>query len=628
MNLLRDAILAGLAYGAAVTIVDLGIGTYNFLQVGLPSFPGTMALAVTLEVLLGVALSLPAAPLLEQPRGRLLHLLAMTAGWLALSWWAAVDRAIIPMWATPGIGGMLLVLLSWPIARWSERLPGAVAATILIGLVNGPAAYQEATDKKHTSGGEAPVAARDEAVPAAPDVVVVVMDTVRASSMSAYGYALPTTPVFDALAKDGALFLDATSPSTWSLPSHASLFTGLYPSVHGADSDHRYLDEGHPTLAQILAEAGFDTLAFTANPWISDHLGLTRGFAWSDEAWRRAASGKAFFFIFRLLDRMGFGEDDKGGDVVASDFEQWSAKRPEDARPAFVFLNFLEAHFPHHQLPQEYLQRFTRRSTEELHEHSTALFATQFGAALSPEKIAATREPAREMYDAGVLYTDALLGRVVEAIRKRGMLDNTLLVVLADHGELLGEHGEFGHGLTVYEPGIRVPLLLRYPPKIQGARVETPVSTAGVYATVLDVTGIAPHAKVSVGSLLPAVQGRPAGSPVICERASMEGSGQGRTDPLAQGNVRLRTYRAGSHKLIQTSAGQSFLFDLLSDPGEERNLAELQPQKLQEITAELDTWRTALGIPAIDAAPSERKPAPEELDPAAKERLRALGYVE
>ncbi|HYB99001.1 MAG TPA: sulfatase [Candidatus Limnocylindrales bacterium] len=628
MNTARRAAIAGLAFGAAATIVDLGIGTYNFLQVGLPSFPFTMALAVTLEVSLGVALGLLATPVLALTGRPFLHLLAVTAGWLIVAWWAAVDRAIIPMWATPAVAALLLVLLSRLLTRRAPRLPAAIAAALLITLVAGPPIYQSFTDQKHTSSGPPPQGGGKAQVPDAPDIVVIVMDTVRAASMSAYGYDKPTTPTFDELAKDGALFLDATSPSTWSLPSHASLFTGVYPSVHGADSDHRYLDDTYPTLAQILADIGYDTLAFTANPWISDHLGLTRGFAWSDESWRRASSGRAFFFIFRLLDRLGFGADDKGGALVASNFEQWSAARPRDAAPAFVFLNFLEAHFPHHQLPKEFLSRFTQRSSAELHEHSTALFATQFGAPLPPAQVAATIEPAREMYDAGVLYTDHLLSRVVEAIRKRGMLDSTLLVVLSDHGELLGEHGEFGHGLTLYEPGIRVPLLLRYPRKIQGARVELPVSTAGVHATVLDVVGIPPRSKLSVGSLLPAVEGRVAGTPVICERAAMPDGGGGRTDPLAQGDARMRVYRAGTHKLVQTSSGHAAVFDLSSDPGEQRDLASSQPNKVTEMTAELDTWRAALGIPALDAAGHAGKPVPQDLDPAAKERLRALGYVE
>jgi hypothetical protein len=125
--------------------------------------------------------------------------------------------------------------------------------------------------------------------------------------------------------------------------------------VHG---EHRLLGPQPATLADVLLAAGWDTRCFTANPHISDTFGLTRGFRWSDESWRSGAGG-GFFFAFRLLDRLGLGRDDKGGALVARNFAEWMASRPADDRPTFTFINFLEAHFPHHQLPAPFLFTYT-----------------------------------------------------------------------------------------------------------------------------------------------------------------------------------------------------------------------------------------------------------------------------
>jgi arylsulfatase A-like enzyme len=385
------------------------------------------------------------------------------------------------------------------------------------------------------------------APPGAPDVVLVVLDTVRAQSLSTYGYGRPTAPTLDALAREGALFLDATSPSTWSLPSHASLFTGRFPSSHGAHGEHRFLDDRFPTLAEALAKSGYETLCFTANPWISDGLGLTRGFTYQDESLlAHGGAGRGFSFIHRLLDRFGLQETDKGGALVAESFERWARARPADTeRPAFVFLNFIEAHFPYHQLPHDDLFRFTDLPYATLRSISVALMGQQFGGRGPSLEEAAG--PARDMYDGGIVHSSDVLGRVVEALRARGTLDRTLLVVLADHGEILGERGgHFGHGPTFYQESFGVPLLLRYPPRVPaGARVATPVSTAGVFATVFDLAGLA-------------------------------------APPT-----------------------------LATDPGETRDLAAERPADLARMQARLAAVSAEIALPAIDAPLAEGGGAPE-----------------
>ncbi len=628
LRTLGRGVIAGLGYAVAVAIVDLGFGTWKFTKVGLPALTGSVLTSTAILLALGALLGAVAAPLRSSDaKSGLGHLLAMTAMWLAIAWWAAVDRAVVPMWATPPAAGALMVLLGRVVARRRPALPASVGLLVLATLCFAPRLYQAFHDEDLARNQRPLATAVAAGTPPRPDVVVVVLDTVRAANMSAYGYGLPTTPVFDGLVPDSAFFLDASAPSTWSLPSHASLFTGLYPSVHGAHDEHRVLSAERPTLAGTLAAAGYQTVAFTANPWISDHLGLTRGFEWSDEAWRDGGGGRAFFFSFRLLDKLGFGPDDKGGGEVASHFEDWEASRPANAQPAFAFLNFLEAHFPHHQLPAEFLHHFSSRSDDEQREYSRRLFATQFGPPMSAIDVAETRRPAREMYDAGVAYTDALLGRVVAALRRRGSLERTLLVVLADHGELLGEHGEFGHGLSIFQPTMHVPLLVRLPGVVKSARVAAPVSTAAVFATVLEALSIDAKAPGVVPSLLPVLKGRPGGTPVLSERFAGD-SGKGREHPLLDNSVRLRAYRSGPLKLVETSAGKAFLYDLSADPDEDHDLAAERPEEVARLRRELDTWCAAMGIPGLGAAGAGAGDAAATMDPAARERLKALGYVE
>jgi arylsulfatase A-like enzyme len=466
-------------------------------------------------------------------------------------------------------------------------------------------------------------------------VVVIVLDTVRAENVSTYGYRRPTAPALDALAAEGALFLDATSPSTWSLPSHASLFTGRYPSSHGAHAEHQYLDARFPTLAEALQLGGYETFCITANAWISDGLGLTRGFAWQDESLRsHGGAGRGFSFIHRLLDRLGLQEADKGGGLVASRFEAWARERPADApRPAFVFLNFIEAHFPYHQLPHEALHRFTDLPYGALRKLSLDLLGQQFGGPGRPVKEAA--EPARDMYDGGVVYTSELLSRVVEALRARGTLDRTVLVVLADHGELLGERsGFFGHGPSLYQEAVGVPLVVRYPPQIPaGARIEAPVSTLGVFATVLDLAGLPAPPTLQVGSLAPLARGEngAGGGPILAEqhRAVELGGGSPRAwpDPQMDSSLRYRLLREGSLKLVATSAGGHLLYDLAVDPGETRDVAAERPDDLARMTARLAEVDEQLGLPALDAPLAAGDGAPE-LDEATRAQLRALGYAE
>jgi len=589
--------------------------------------PLFMARIAVLQIGLGVLLGLALAPLLRA--GAIVHLLAMALAWYGLERWVRLDSPLFAMGeiARP-VGGVLLVLIGMWMARARPRLAWGVAAALLLAGLAAPGVFLRVTTPPQPPRAELPPAR-----PGAPNVVLVVLDTVRAGNVSSYGYGRPTSPEIERLAAEGALFLDATSPATWSLPSHASLFTGRYPSSHGAHGEHQYLDARHPTLAQVLERRGYQTFCITANPWISDGLGLTRGFAWQDTSLReQGGAGRGFAFIHRLLDRLGLEESDKGGGLAAASFEAWAGSRPaEGGRPTFVFLNFIEAHFPYHQLPHASLFQFTDRSYGELRGISIDLVGQQFGG--KGRSVEEAGAPARDMYDGGIAYSNQLLHRVVEALRARGTLDQTVLVVLADHGEILGERGGyFGHGPTLYQEAVGVPLLVRYPPRIPaGVRVAQPVSTVGVFATILDLAGIEAPPTLQVGSLVPLARGESAdgGGPILSELHMFRelASEAVRPDPQMKTDRRYRLLREGSFKLVTTSQGESFFYDLASDPGETHDLAAERPDEVLAMRARLAQVQEEIGLPALDA-PIEAAGDEPKLDEATQERLRALGYAD
>lgn len=621
MEWLRRGAWAGLGFGLAAAIGEASFMMLGVFFARLGPAPLLVAQMAALMMLGMTLLGVLAAPLLALPRGRIWHALGLTAIYAGLHQAVRLDSPIsaMPAYAAPPLA-LVVLLAGLGLARWRRALPPVLGVALLGAGCFAPGFYLSLTSPE-----QGRIVELADPPPGAPDVVLIVLDTVRAANVSAYGYERPTTPNFDALAEQGALFLDATSPSTWSLASHASLFTGLFPSSHGAHAESMILRAGIPTLAESLEGAGYETRCFTSNAFISPALGLTRGFRHTDEAWRDGGAGRTFNFAFRLLDLLGFGTQDKGGAAVVESFARWADETPSDGRPNFVFINFIEAHFPYHQLPDAYLERFSESSRSELRALSMELMAAQFGGPAPPEPERAARLAA-DMYDGGILYTDALLGGIVESIRRRGTLDRTLLIVMADHGEMLGEHGSYGHSSALYEPGIHVPLMLRYPPLIPaGTRVETPVSTVGVFATVLDVLGLEPSAPLQVSSLMSPLRGGPPGGPVLSERFA-RGQLSPAEDPVQDPTVRVRIYRRGALKLVETSKGSALLFDLAADPSEDVDLSNTRRNELSRLQRELDTWSAALALPALDA--TIEPGAEPELDPEARERLRALGYVD
>ena len=347
-------------------------------------------------------------------------------------------------------------------------------------------------------------------LPNSPNVMLIVLDTVAAGHLGTYGYERDTSPRLDALASEGAVFVNNFSAAPWTLPSHASIFSGLHPNNHGTGWEKPRLSDGiadveqqarydFHTLAEEMARLGYDTCGVSEKAWLSSASGLTQGFeTYYDYSNPQLIDG---FLLRRVWDRyrhkIGCPAPkpfDKGGSGVVDKALDWLGgnRERDESRPFFLFMNLNEAHDPY-EPPEEFWSAFlpegvdiedtkppTLRSDVLLHRE--VLLGE---AEISDEEMALYEC----LYDAEILYQDGLLGRLFDGLEGMGLKDDTLIIITADHGEEFGEiDGRVGHQLSLSDYLLHVPLIMRYPARIPaGRRVEALSSTVDIFPTILDV---------------------------------------------------------------------------------------------------------------------------------------------
>ena len=398
-----------------------------------------------------------------------------------------------------------------------------------------------------------------------PNVLVLILDTVRASSTSLHGYARATTPQLDRLARDGAMFEWAISPSSWTLPSHAAMFTGHRASTLST-SWRRPLDDTHPTVAEMFRQAGYATGAFVGNPFYTHHeSGIGRGFdvlrdfrrsrlqlLWSTTLgqtpfvdaviWQRTPA--ALITALKAFDLQVPSEpqsDRRWSPEIIGEFLEWQQK--VEPRPFFAFLNLYDAHDPY-EPPREVRNRFSA----------------------SPGK--------QDLYDAGIAYMDDALGRLFDNLRERGLLDRTLIVVTSDHGEQWGEHDLRNHGNSLYLPAVHVPLVMRFPQRIAaGTRVSKAVSLTDLAATLIDIGGIT-GAELPGQSLLRTFEADGASYDAIVVTETEQLDRSTNTKSPAQRGPLASVFR-DSLQFIRNGDGTYQLFDVVNDYAQQRNLLEV-----------------------------------------------------
>jgi arylsulfatase A-like enzyme len=362
-----------------------------------------------------------------------------------------------------------------------RTLPAMIAITILVGAGGtGFRRIREWRRETHTA----------PAAPGAPNVLLVVMDAARAMNMSFYGYSRGTAPNLAAFARQGVLFEWAFAPSSWSLPSHSSFLTGRYPFELNV-AVRVPLNDTYPTLAEVLHRRGYLTAGFVANMgYTARASGLSRGFVHYEDFPPTAsqvagATVLARTALYRTGIRNWFGYYQIPGRKLAgrlsNDFLKWQAKHSE--RPFFTFMNFFDTHAPY-VVPKPFDGRFGTTK-------GAPLLSEQRSIEVNSPQMRAQIQAQIDAYDNLVAYLDHELGRMFAELERRGVLNNTIVIVTADHGEEFGEHGHLGHGAGLNSSELHVPLMIvakdgRAP---AGVRVTRPASLRDLPATVLELTG-------------------------------------------------------------------------------------------------------------------------------------------
>jgi arylsulfatase A-like enzyme len=404
--------------------------------------------------------------------------------------------------------------------------------------------------------------------PARPDIVLVVVDTLRADHLGAYGYKPPTSPQIDTLASRGVIFASAWGAAPWTLPSVMSIVTGRTPSSHRVENDGLRLPSDIPTLPQILKERGYATGGFVSHIYVTAPYGFERGFEKFDDFGLTRPG-------YRLESRF-----EPPADQVTDAALDWL--RRQGGRPVFLMVHYFDAHWPY-----------------EPPEATRDLFPAEYHGALDAtwESLSRFQDPAVPLpddyrafllarYDGEIRFVDAQIGRLVEGIEKAGRSGRTWVVVTADHGEEFKDHRSIGHGRQMYEEVLHVPLVV-VPPRgaLTGApdngadqrpaghKVTTPVSGIDLLPTFAAIAGAPAPAGVEGRSLLPLLRGAVGGAdrPVISETVRL--------------NAYRRAVREGDLKLIHVmDESRSELYDLAADPLEQHDLARARPEDRARLT--------------------------------------------
>jgi arylsulfatase A-like enzyme len=426
---------------------------------------------------------------------------------------------------------------------------------------------------------------------ARPNIVLLVMDTVRADRFTWGGSPRVVAPRLEALAREGTVYRDVTSPAPWTVPAHASLFTGRYPSAHGTDCGALRLPEAETTLAEILRDAGYRTVGYTANPWLGSTYNFQQGFDTWGETWREVAEGSP---------DTGAGLNNQR----IERFLRWYAGNPDARRqPFFLFANYFEAHLPYHP-PEPERGRMLRPGADPARVerlshlgHPDEMRFILGRSDLTPDDLALLGD----LYDGEVAYVDRRLGEVFDWLRETRLLDDTVVVVAADHGENLGEHGMLDHKMSVNATLLRVPLVVRYPRAVPaGVRVDTPVQLHDLFPTLVALAGASvPGGDAVEATPLPRIaggRGRESRQPIVGEFAgppvdflrvmaeAFPGADLSRFDRT------LVSLRQEGDTLIWGSDGRSSLYRHADDPGETNDLAVANPDRVRALTQEVDAW--------------------------------------
>jgi arylsulfatase A-like enzyme len=479
-----------------------------------------------------------------------------------------------------------------------------------------------------------------------PNVLLLVVDALRYDHLSMNGYPRETSPAIDSLARSGITFENAGAQSSWTKPSTATILTGRYPAVHHMNTMASGVPASIELLPEALHRAGYRTALITANNFVTPVFGFGRGV---DEVY--ASNPPRFFQLMlgHVLSRLGewsrlagsvvsalqsieralVGGGTPAGGLRAEGLTRallgWLDRDPAGTQPFFAYIHYMDAHAPYSP-PAPYDTRFMTPEIAALphvtdHPTYTGFLPFEPGRAVSADSLSSMIA----LYDGGIRYLDDQLARLFEDLKRRGLYDDTLIILTADHGEEFHERGGWGHGHSLYEELVHVPLVMSCPARLAdfaGRRYAQPVRHVDLVPTILEFCGLsAPNAVLPGASAPPVTDGKSL-MPIL--------SGLEPADPprpiyseLDHGGRFAHALRIGPEKTMFCQRGTDrklFLFDLATDPGERRDLAPEDETRASHAEARLNEFRSSISRGDVQEVRVT-------LDEATRERLRALGYL-
>jgi arylsulfatase A-like enzyme len=520
----------------------------------------------------------------------------------------------------PGVAAILVaaLVLLWPLTRLFRR-PGGAMAGILVLLL---AAGGFGAARGFTGGSETPQNAATLAPGSRPNIVLVLIDTLRADHLGTYGYERPTSPNIDAFAKDAVVFEQAFSQSSWTKPAMASLLTGHFPSMHQTNLEQQKLPESETIVTQLLRDQGYQTVVLSGNPWVTPDYGFGRGVDYFYSIYDERFARVTLFMnaLKRLSKQMGNrnllynkvkllvqGElsTTARDEVLTTEAGRWLDAN--HGRPFYMHVHYMSPHHPYDP-PAPFDKWVPDKSAKPMTYYpKKSYFPFDEGQAI-PD---AQREDMIARYDGDILFVDTVFQTLVDKLKSLGILDDTIVVVMADHGEEFYEHKNWGHGQGLYNELIHVPLIIRYPKAFQPTRIKTPVMSVDVVPTLLDLASAPPKPTAAGKSLVPLAKGDdvPRNPQAFSELIYRFGA--------------TRSVVDDKYKLIHKQQDQRVgteMYDLATDYPEQKNLVEVdtaEAGRLQTQMADTLKWADAHKATAAEA----------KIDDEMGKRLKALGYL-
>ncbi len=442
-----------------------------------------------------------------------------------------------------------------------------------------------------------------------PNIVLISIESLRADHVSTYGYARATTPNLDALAAQATRYANARSVTSWTLTSHATMFTGLYPSAHQVIRPKDKLADEHVTVAEALQAAGYQTAACVSGPYLSKPHALQQGFDYVDES--------------PIHHMKGASGDVTNPDMEAAVFRYLKEERAPD-KPFFLFAYYWDTHSEYIP-PPPYDSMFVPAGAQK---PKKVLFMPAFklGRHINQRQL----DYLIAQYDGEIRCTDEYLGRVFDLLRELDLWDNTVVIVTADHGEEFYEHGHNSHKNTLYVESVHVPLIIKGPRQSTAHVDERVAHHVDLYPTILAHAGLTPTVPINGQTLLEPFE---TDRPTFYELETFWSFSNRATKEKWVESEDWQAVRQGRYKLVhvkplrgrtETLPPERWeLYDCVADPREMHPLGPGHEETVGELQALLTDWQAAMGILARRWQPG----GPAELSEEEEMRLRGLGYL-